>query len=151
MNRPKQIGTRTETAIKRAAHLHGFPLADRLALSGALDRGDVLLCPGVIVEAKGGKAAERASHNQIRDWLIEAETERRNAGAGIGFLVTKRRGVGDERAHLWAAHFTLANWAVLTECHGWAQDLGQLAAEPLTIQLAAAFQLLRLAGWGDPL
>lgn len=151
VNPSKKIGTATETAIKDAAHRNGFPLADRLALSGALDRGDVLLAPGLMVEAKGGKQAEKASRGQIMEWLVETETERQNARADLAFLVTKRKGVSAKRAELWFAHFTFESWSVLTADHSWSDTLPPvLRDEPLTIQLRPAFQLCRLAGWGEP-
>src|SRR5690606_39625587 len=94
VNKPKQIGTAVETAIVRAARTRGFPNADRLTLTGATDRGDIGLCPGVIIEAKGGQQAKTASDALIAKWLTETETERQNAGAAIAFLVTQRPGIG---------------------------------------------------------
>ena len=104
----RAIGTPVETAIKRYAAAHGFPFAERLPLAGSLDMGDVRLCQEVIVEAKGGKAAENASALQLERWLDETEKERVNAGAEIGLLVTKRKGVSGARAGAWDCHLTLA-------------------------------------------
>lgn len=107
MSRPRDIGTRVETAIVRTARQHGFPHAERKPLYGNLDQADVALCPGVLIESKGGKAAENASDNQIAEWMDEAEVSRVNAGASLCFLVTKRKGVGAPNAHRWWAHTTL--------------------------------------------
>ena len=49
MNKPKRIGTAAETAVTRYARTAGFPLAERRALAGGADLGDILLAPGVIV------------------------------------------------------------------------------------------------------
>ena len=113
VNRPKNIGTAAETAVVRAARQRGFPMADRLTQTGAKDRGDIGLCPGVILEVKGGKAAETASDALIGRWLVETARERVNAGARHAFLVTKRAGVGGPNAHLWWAHLTLPDLACL--------------------------------------
>lgn len=107
VNRPKNIGTAAETAVVRTARTHGFPHADRLTLTGALDRGDVGLCPGVILEIKGGEAARSASDHMITKWLNETDRERTNAGADIAFLVVQRRGVGAPNAHRWWAYWRL--------------------------------------------
>jgi hypothetical protein len=147
VNRPKNIGTAAETAVVRAARPRGFPGADRLTLTGALDRGDVGLCPGVIVEVKGGDAARTASDGMIDGWLIETERERVNAGADVAFLVTQRAGVGPANAHRWWAWWR----------YSWIADLGRtgihprLIGIPVRMQLGDALQLLRAAGYGDPL
>ena len=107
MTRPRDIGTRAETAIVRTARQFGFPHAERKPLYGSRDQADVALCPGVLIESKAGKAAETASDNQIGEWMGEAEASRVNAGAAFCFLVTKRKGVGAPRARRWWAHTTL--------------------------------------------
>lgn len=144
-NRPKQIGTAAETAVVRAARTRGFPMADRLTLTGAHDRGDIGLCPGVVVEVKGGEAAKTASDGQIDAWLDETETERHHAGAAHAFLVVQRRGVGAPNAHRWWAWWRL----------GWipGPELGNPATDhtPVRMTLDHALQLLRAAGYGDPL
>jgi hypothetical protein len=58
-NRSKNIGTAAETAVVKAARAYGFPGAERRALHGSTDLGDILLCPGVIVEVKAGKQTLR--------------------------------------------------------------------------------------------
>lgn len=111
MNRPKMIGTRGESAVVRVAREMGFLDAERLALSGANDQGDIRLCssPLVILEVKSGKAAQDASWSQIQTWIKETMRERDNAWRKWrnkqddfhGFLVTQRRGYGVERAGEW--------------------------------------------------
>ncbi|MBW0254967.1 hypothetical protein [Cellulomonas sp. PS-H5] len=143
VNRPKQIGTAAETAVVRAARPRGFPHAGRLTLTGALDGGDVGLCPGVIVEVKGG-AAKDASDGTIDGRLVETERERANAGAAVAFLVTQRPGVGPADAHRWWAWFRL----------GWVPELATVPPHDgliIRMQLGDALQLLRAAGYGNPL
>ena len=103
MTRSKDIGTRAETAVVNLAKEIGFEFATRIALSGANDRGDVMLTrhPSTIIEVKAGKAAQSASLNQIKKWLKETERERRNASATHAFLVVQRQGFGVGRVENW--------------------------------------------------
>lgn len=108
VNKPKNIGTATETAVVRYLRENGFPNAERRALAGAVDLGDIVGTPGIVWEVKGGKAAETASDAQIEAWLAETETERRNADEGLGVLVTKRKAVGSTRVGDWWAWLSVA-------------------------------------------
>ena len=145
-NRPKRIGTAAESAVVRAARAHGFGAAERRALHGSADLGDVLLCPGVILEVKGGAAAHHPSDAQLEAWLAETETERRNAGAHIGLLVTQRAGVGAPNAARWWAWQRYSDFA-------WAVGRARrdLRDVPVRLPLWAALTLLRIRGWGDPI
>lgn len=149
-NRPKQIGTAGETAVVRAARAHGFGLADRLTLTGALDRGDIGLCPGVILEVKAGQAAKTASDGQIEKWLVETERERINAHAQVAILVTARAGIGAPNAHRWWAHMTTTT---LFDLIGGCRRNWGIRHPEATIRmtLAEALDLIRHAGYGDPL
>lgn len=109
MSKAKDIGTRAETAVRNYLLSAGYnPLdAHRNVLKGTADEGDVWLREtyGLIVfEIKGGKMAKEASYGQVEKWMIEAETERANADAKFGFLVTQRAGVGYPRAGEWWAY-----------------------------------------------
>jgi hypothetical protein len=64
------------------------PHAERRALGGSLDRGDIAGLPGVVCEAKSAARLELAA------WLAEAEAERVNDGADIAVVWHKRRGKG---------------------------------------------------------
>lgn len=151
-NRPKNIGTSAETAVVRAARPRGFGLAERLALAGQNDLGDVRLAPYVHVEVKGGKAAENASDAQIEVWMLETERELANAGALAGALVTKRKGVGAANAHRWWA-YVRASW--LAQWRAYPADLtAELQAGPdhtVRLTLESLFAQLRASGYGDPL
>lgn len=102
-NKPKNIGTAAESAVVKALRKHGFPHAERRALAGVLDLGDITGCPGIVWEVKGGEAAKSASDAQVEAWLDETERERQNAGAQVGILVLQRRGIGHDNAHRWWA------------------------------------------------
>lgn len=114
MSKAKQIGTRAETAVRNYLLSVGYsPLAaHRNVLKGQDDEGDVWLREehGLIVfEVKGGKSAKEASLGQIEKWYEEAETEKTNADAKFGFLVTQRAGVGYPRAGEWWAYAALGD------------------------------------------
>jgi hypothetical protein len=140
-NKPKAIGTAAETAVVRALRTLGFPHAERRALTGALDQGDITGCPGLVFEVKGGNAAKVASDAQISAWLAETEAERINARADIGILVLQRRGVGAANAGRWWAYMQTNAWILGATKHDF----------PARMRLADAAHLLRTAGYGDPL
>ena len=94
VNRSKAVGTSAETHVVRYLQANGFPNADRRAVKGSLDVGDILVCKGLIVEVKAGAAAENASDGQLRLWCAETKREQVNAGATTSFLVVKRKGHG---------------------------------------------------------
>ena len=94
VNKSKACGTSAETHVVRYLQANGFPHADRRALKGSLDVGDILVCPGLIVEVKAGAAAENASDGQLRLWCAETVREKVNAKADAAFLVVKRSGHG---------------------------------------------------------
>lgn len=150
MNRPKKIGTAAETAVVRALRTLGFPHAERAALAGTNDRGDITGTPGICWEVKGGDAARTASDLLINTWVAETERERVNASADIGVLVVQRKGIGAANAHRW--------WAILPA--SWLArlmlgDYQVLCASddhfPVRMLLADACTLLRGAGYGQPL
>ena len=148
MNKPKARGTAAETAVTRWLAANGFPNAERRALRGTLDAGDISGCPGLCVEVKGGDAARTAGHGLIIQWLAETETERRNAGAQVGVLVVQRKGFGPDRAGMW--------WALVyaeTLCRLWVPEGDPQAAHhaPIRLHLADLVTLLRAAGYGAPL
>ena len=136
VNKPKAIGTAAETAATRAVQRNGFPHAERRALRGIQDAGDITGTPGVCWEVKGGQAAKAAGDGQVAQWLAETERERVAARADFGVLVLQRAGIGPANAERW--------WAVL--------DIGTVSG-PLYVRmhLADACRYLRQLGYGQPL
>ena len=130
-NRSKNIGTKVETQIVNYLHTTGFPKAKRRALAGALDEGDILVAEGLIIEAKGGVAAENASDGQLRLWCAETVKEKSNAGADAAFLVVKRKGHGVAKVGGWwvvqdeggmLVRFLLSEYVALLQNVGWTAD-----------------------------
>ncbi|MFC5187111.1 hypothetical protein [Actinomadura harenae] len=141
MNKPKQRGTAAETAVVRYLRGHGWPSAERRALRGRDDAGDITGTPGIAWEVKGGDMARNASDNDIARWMVETEVERANARAAVGVLVVQRRGVGAPNAGRW--------WAVLPANSPLLRG-GPVDHDcPVRLVLADAVTLARHAGFGD--
>ena len=113
-NKPKRIGTAAESKGVKFLHSIGYDptTALRKTLSGASDVGDVWCHHAsgtIVIEVKGGDAANSASHNQIRTWLAEAVREARNSRIDARLtpvLVTQTRGIGSAggwKAWMWAS------------------------------------------------
>ncbi len=149
MIKSKAIGTAAESAVVKVLNANGFPGAERRALHGNTDLGDVLACPGLIFEVKGGQAAKDCSQRLVDEWLIETQTEKENAGAAHAFLVTQRRGYGPNRAQHWWAHVTVADLVDLTVGHP--MPLWKIGDDQMQVQLELRhlIRLLRRYGYGD--
>jgi hypothetical protein len=100
VNKAKQKGTAAETAIVNTLIAEGWVHAERRALSGAADKGDVKLGDGipVMIEAKN------CGTITIPAWLREVTVEKANAKADIGVAWFKLRGSTDPRK--WAVLMT---------------------------------------------
>lgn len=88
MSASKAKGSRWETAIVTYLRDNGVPHAERRALAGSTDRGDITGIPGVVVEAKNAKTTT------LGTWVDEAEVERVNDRADVGVVWHHRRGKG---------------------------------------------------------
>ena len=149
MNRPKQIGTAAESAVVKALRRHGFPHAERRALSGRADVGDVILCPGVIGEVKGGAAAKQASDGLLQVWWEETLREQVNARADVALLIVARRGIGPANADRWWA--VMPVYEVARLAGAWWR-LGDFRIDGLIrLHLRDACILLRAYGYGEAL
>jgi len=117
-NPNKNKGTAAETAVVKYAWTQGFHEAERIALAGANDQGDVVLQrnPKIIIEVKAGKSAQTASLGQISKWLDDTQRERNAAAAAHGFLIVQRQGFGNARVGDWEC------WT-LSDDHGVFSDL----------------------------
>ena len=118
VNRSKAIGTSAESAVVKVCKRLGFPDAHRNSLHGSVDIGDIWVHPHVVIEVKGGQAANTASDGQLDAWMRETRTERNSHDADIGILVTTRKGVGPANADRWHAYMTLEELNLLTDVTG---------------------------------
>ena len=89
MSKQRQKGTLHESNVVGFLREHGFPYAERRALNGQFDKGDVTGTGPLVWECKNHKELA------LSEWLRETEQERINAAADYGILVAKRRGVWD--------------------------------------------------------
>lgn len=103
VNKPRAKGTAAESMLVDYLKNHGWPWAERRALAGALDMGDVSGCPGLVWEVK---ATSRDFH--MGAWVDEALLERANAKASHGILVIKPPYHGKGKIHQWLA--VMAAW-----------------------------------------
>lgn len=85
-NRSKAKGTAWESKIVAALNAAHWPHAERRALNGSTDRGDITGIPGVVIEAK--------DHNRITlaEFVDQANIEAANACADIGAAWLHRKG-----------------------------------------------------------
>lgn len=103
MNIPRTKGTWAEGQV--AAYLcdHGWPYAERRALAGITDKGDITGTPGIAWEVK---YANGGIH--MGPWIAELRAERVNARADHGVLVIKAKGQGAANVNRWLA--VMVNW-----------------------------------------
>jgi len=147
VNPSKAKGTKAETAVVRYAQANGFPDAERLALHGTNDIGDIRLAPGLILEVKAGKAAQGASLRQIDKWLAEAQREADNAHADMCALIVQRRGFGIERVEWWEAWFINVPLVKSRQRDSWIF----WHVPVITLSVKDAFEYFRADGYGEPL
>jgi hypothetical protein len=86
VSRSRAKGTQAETAVVGYLQSMGFIHAERRALNGAKDRGDVAGIPSTVIEVKNTIRAELA------EWVKEAEKERDHDHAAWGVVWHRRRG-----------------------------------------------------------
>jgi Holliday junction resolvase len=90
----KRKGTAWESQVVTYLREHGQPYAERRALSGASDKGDVAGVPGVMIECKAEKTITLGAYAD------EVKIQTTNARAQIGVAVVKRRNRGPADAYV---------------------------------------------------
>jgi len=98
VNRARGKGTVAESAVVEYLRTHGWPYAERRALNGSQDKGDVSGCIGLAIEVKYANAGIR-----MGTWIKETNIERLNARADHGILVMKPIGLGERQVASWFA------------------------------------------------
>lgn len=107
MSASRAKGTLAERLVVDYLKGRGWPYAERRALAGAKDKGDVTGTPGLVWEVKS------ASRITLPEWLRETEQERINAQAAHGILVVKPKGYGESRIEEWPAVLPLRHMTYL--------------------------------------
>ena len=117
MTAARTKGTRAESAVVTYLQSRGWPHAERRALTGGKDRGDLAgvygIAGAVVLEVKSCKTVS------VPAWLREALVEQENANAAVAAVVAKPRGVGDTRVGEWHVHMTFAQLCDLLEQAGY--------------------------------
>jgi Holliday junction resolvase len=110
-NPSKQKGTAAESAVVEYLRSHGYYWAERRALNGVYDQGDIAGINGWIIEVKSQR-----TYN-IPAWLRELAVEVENAEKHSsyphplqGVLIVKPNGVGTSRVGDWWAIMPVADW-----------------------------------------
>ena len=95
MSAARQKGTLAETAFVKFLIANGFPHAERRALHGTEDKGDITGTVGLAWELKNHKTYS------IPGWLKETKVEASNAKADYGLLVVKPNRIGVDNVADW--------------------------------------------------
>ena len=116
-NRSKDKGTAAESAVVTYLQSRGWHYAERRALHGDQDKGDVAgiygVAGAVVVEVKACKT------QAVPAWLREAKAEQAHAGAALGVVISKPIGVGHGSVGDWHAHLTVQQLCDLLEQAGY--------------------------------
>lgn len=116
-NPSKEKGTAAEGWVVRYFQSRGWPHAERRALTGGKDKGDLAgiygVAGAVVVEVKNRRTVA------VPEWLREALTEQKHANAAVAAVIAKPRGVGETRVGDWHVHMTVAQFCDLLEQAGY--------------------------------
>jgi len=151
VNKPKNIGTAAETAVMKYLKLNGFPKAERRALRGTYDAGDITGCDNLCLEVKAGEAAMTADDRTIDVWLAQTESERQFAKADYGILVVRRRGKGSP-GDWWAyVQSSVFCWIISEIVPSNEFQISSDYDFPVRCRLSDMIRILRLSGFGEKL
>lgn len=116
--RPKDIGTRQETAIcKFMNEWAGETVCERVALHGNKDNGDLrILVDGVVLAGESKHCKKYPSEKKIESFKEQTLTEQENAGSDGSVLMVNLPGCGVRRYECWMQPST---WLLL---HGVGDD-----------------------------
>lgn len=89
VSKERAKGTAAETAVVKFLQDNGFPYAERRALHGGNDKGDITGCGPLVFEVKNHKTLDLAG------WVKELEAEMGNAKVDTGCVIAKKRGTTD--------------------------------------------------------
>lgn len=113
MSVAKARGTRAESDVVTYLMMNGFPDAERRALRGALDAGDVAGVRDAVIEVK-----DHADRQRLAEWMAELEAELRAAGASVGGVWHKKRGKSSPGN--W--YVTMPGWVFVKLLKRWADQ-----------------------------
>lgn len=117
MNKSKIKGTAAESAVVSYLKQLGWKKAERRALQGSLDKGDIAGVVGVCFEVKNQKAQD------LSGWIKELQAEIINSKSKTGAVIHKKRGttnVGE-----WYATMTVDLFLDLLKQAGYEEKKGK--------------------------
>ena len=117
MSAERQKGTLGETGLVNFLIPNGFPHAERRALHGVEDKGDITGTVGLAWEVKNHKTYHFPA------WMKETQQEAANAKADYGILVVKPNRVGVDKAGEWWAVMSVADMVRLLRAAGYGDPL----------------------------
>jgi hypothetical protein len=100
MSKSKDKGTWAESAVAYYLQCNGWPAAERRALRGGKDWGDIAGTPGVCWEVK---YVGKGQGIQMKPWMAELTTEMDNSRSPVGVLVMKTAKYGSMNTGSWYA------------------------------------------------
>lgn len=139
MGANKDKGTRAESAVVRLAREMYWPYAERRALTGGKDRGDITGIPGVVIQVKD---VERQS---VGAWQEATLTQMVHDGANTCILVVKRK---YKNPRQWDAYIPM--YQLLYEAGDMADAFGGNIEDGLPwarVDLEVALRWLKEAGY----
>lgn len=116
MSKAKRKGTLAESAVVDYLR-RTFSMAERRALQGSKDRGDVSGIPKVVIEIKN-----HASY-KLPEWMRETKVEKENDNAELGILIIKPNGIGVSNVQDWWTVVPLETMVKLLKDAGYAKGL----------------------------
>ncbi len=149
MNRSKAKGTSFESAVVQWLHEQGQLDAERLALHGTADEGDIAHFAingySAIAECKNYSTWTKAD---LERWQAETKSERDARGTDVGVLVVHKKNCGVARFGQNHVFMTLADVCTVAECARSPHDLAVLDGIWLQFDLDTLGQLMHIA---DPI
>lgn len=98
-NKSKQKGTAAETRVVRFLQSRGIE-AERKALSGSEDKGDIKVDGNIIFEVKSGKQTINPTRTQLEEWMRQSNKEGKNSGSS-DYLVIARHSKNPKDYDVW--------------------------------------------------
>ena len=112
MTASKRKGTAAETALVKYLREKGFGQAERRALAGNQDKGDITGAGDLTWEVKNHGTYKLA------EWVAELQTEKTNNGTEHGVVIAKPRGIGLDSVQDWYAILPVKDFVELARDAG---------------------------------
>ena len=112
MTASKRKGTAAETALVKYLREKGFGQAERRALAGNHDKGDIAGAGNLTWEVKN------QGTYKLGLWIDELQIEKQNAGTEHGVVIMKPKYVGLDKVYAWYAVLPVKDFVELARDAG---------------------------------